>query len=431
MVACRIPTSSGTTKSPASTNAPQALTKAFSAADDLSPDRVLLTLTAQPATSQAVSWRAWPTTNRPQAAILPAPGGPIDEKAASIVPAVVERVTYGKRQTLLHASVEFTNLQPATAYAYRVGDGKSWSEWNQFRTADTEPAPFRFLYLGDLQNGINMHGSRLLRAAALTAPDARFIVHAGDLVTDPFNDQLWYEWFAAAGWLYRVVPSFPAPGNHDLKNNAPSKIWRPMFALPHNGPPGQEELSFFTDYQGLRLVSFNGNAYDEPSHLRWLESVLQVPTDTWKVVVTHQPMYSTGQKRDATKRRELLMPIFDRCGVDLVLQGHDHTYGRTHKIHAGQITNPDAPGVVYATSVSGSKMYKLNPTNRVFMACLATNLQLFQVLSVSRDALAYEAYTADRRPFDAFELRRRNQRTTLVDRAPSPAPAPQPDSAIR
>jgi 3',5'-cyclic AMP phosphodiesterase CpdA len=404
------------------TNTPKALSKVFGAADDASPEHLLLTLTAQPATSQAVSWRTRPTTNRLRAEILRAPAGPIDEKMAASVPAIVEPVIYGGGQTMLHAAVEFTNLQPATLYAYRAGDGKAWSEWNQFRTAEAQPQPFRFLYIGDLQSGIRAHGSRVLRAAVLTAPDARFIVHAGDLVTDPLNDQLWFEWYAAAGWIYRMIPSFPTPGNHDLGNKATDKTWRPQFALPRNGPPGQEELSFYTDYQGVRLVSLNGNAYDDAAQLKWLESVLRVAPDTWKIVVMHQPVYSTGQKRDSSARRKILMPIFDQCGVDLVLQGHDHTYGRTGKIRAEQTVSPAAPGVVYATSVSGSKMYKLNPTNRVFMARLAANVQLFQVLSVSRDALGYEACTADRELFDAFELRRNGSNpTTLIDRAPKDA----------
>ena len=292
----------------------KALSRAVTAWPDATPERILLTLTAEPATSQAVSWRTRPTTNLLQGAIVRASSGPIEEKTAILVPAVVEQVVYGGGQTMLHASVEFTNLQPSTLYAYRLGDGKTWSEWNQFRTAARDPEPFRFLYLGDLQTGISSQGSRVLRGALLTAPDARFIVQTGDLVTDPLDDQLWHEWYAAAGWMYRVIPSFPTPGNHDLNNQALDKTWRPQFALPHNGPAGQAELAFYTDYQGARLISFNGNAYTNSDQLAWLESALRVPAGTWKIVVTHQPLYSTGQKRDASNRRKLLEPLFDRAG---------------------------------------------------------------------------------------------------------------------
>ena len=404
------------------TLAPKGLSKVVAAADDPSPERILLTLTAQPDTSQAVSWRMRPTTNPPQAAIVRAPGGPIDEKAATTLLATVEPIAYRGTQTMLFASVEFKGLQTATLYAYRVGDGQTWSEWNQFRTAADQPAPFRFLYLGDLQHGIKSQGSRLLRAAVLQAPDARFIVHAGDLVSDPFDDQQWYEWYAAAGWLYRTIPSLPSPGNHDQSGNATDQIWRPQFVLPRNGPQGQEELSYYIDYQGARLISLNGNAYDNEAQLKWLAAVLSAKPGAWTIVVMHQPLYSTGSNRDASKRREVLMPLFDQHGVDLVLQGHDHTYGRTPKIRAGRTVEAGEPGVVYATSMSGAKMYKLNPASRPFMARLAANLQLFQVVSVADTSLSYDAYTADGQHFDAFELRKNGpQATRLIDHAPKDA----------
>ena len=401
---------------PPTTRSSPSLSPLFGAAEDPSPERVFLTLTAEPATSQAVSWRARPTSNRLFGAILRASGGPLREKTAKLVPATVSRITYGAGRTAVQASVEFHGLQPATLYAYRVGDGQAWSEWNQFRTAAAEPAPFRFLYLGDLQNGIRTHGSRVLRQAVLQAPDARFIVHAGDLVTDPFNDRLWHEWYAAAGWIYAAIPSFLTPGNHDLRGGAVDQIWRPQFALPHNGPPGQDELSYSVDYQGVRLISFNGNAYTDRENLKWLEATLSARTASWTIVVSHQPLYATGGTRDSSRRRAVLMPLYDKYGVDLVLQGHDHTYGRTQKIHAGRVVGATEPGVVYATSVSGSKMYKLNPTSRPFMARLAADLHLVQVVAITGERLTYEAYTADGARFDSFELRKRGaDRTELID----------------
>jgi acid phosphatase type 7 len=80
---------------------------------------------------------------------------------------------------------------------------------------------------------------------------------------------------------------------------------------------------------------------------------------------------------------------------------------------------PDEPGVVYATSVSGPKMYELNRADRPFMARMASHLQLFQVVTVTPGSLSYEAYTADGRLFDAFEIDKTgSQITRLIDRAP-------------
>ena len=169
----------------------------------------------------------------------------------------------------------------------------------------------------------------------------------------------------------------------------------------------------------MRLISLNGEAYDDKTQLKWFEKVLSDNPCAWTVVVTHKPLYSTGKDRDSTKRRDLLMPIYDKHGVDLVLQGHDHSYGRTPKIRSGQIVKSEEPGVVYATSVSGPKMYELNRTDRPFMARMAGNLQLFQVVSVTEASLNYNAYTADGRLFDSFDLQKIGPKATkLIDCAP-------------
>jgi hypothetical protein len=43
------------------------------------------------------------------------------------------------------------------------------------------------------------------------APDARFMVFAGDLINRRGVDREWGEWYEAGGWIYRQVPSFPVP----------------------------------------------------------------------------------------------------------------------------------------------------------------------------------------------------------------------------
>ena len=48
-----------------------------------------------------------------------------------------------------------------------------------------------------------------------TAPQARFLIHAGDLVNDANSDQEWGEWFHAGGWIDAIAgpPQLPATTN--------------------------------------------------------------------------------------------------------------------------------------------------------------------------------------------------------------------------
>ena len=82
--------------------------------------------------------------------------------------------------------------------------------------SDCRAEPFRFLYLGDEQNSLKSLCSRSFRRAYAAAPDAWFLVHAGDLVQEGFDDHLWGEWSEALGFISASVPSIPVPGNHDL-----------------------------------------------------------------------------------------------------------------------------------------------------------------------------------------------------------------------
>ena len=219
-----------------------------------------------------------------------------------------------------------------------MGDGTHWSEWAAFQTACDRPEPFRFLYLGDAQNSIKSHWSRVIRAAFAAAPDARFIVHAGDLVDRGTDDVHWGEWFQAAGWINTMIPSLPSPGNHEYEKpreeRTPGALpaitghWRAQFTLPQNGPKGLEETAYFIDYQGARIISLNSNEAQE-KQAEWLDQILSKNPGRWTIVTFHHPIYSSAKDRDNAKIRKLWQPIFDRHHVDLVLQGHDHTYART------------------------------------------------------------------------------------------------------
>lgn len=217
------------------------------------PDRIILTWNGDPAHSQAVTWRTDATVTRGVAQIAVADAGPGFAKSASAVTAVTSYLKTDLNEASYH-SAQFTDRSPAIRYAYRVGDGTNWSEWNHFRTASDKSEPFSFIYFGDAQNDIKSMWSRVVREAHAEAPKARFMIHAGDLISNGDDDAQWGEWHGAGGWLNAMVPSIATPGNHEYVREMLgvtshlSKHWRPQFAFPENGPPGLEETVFFIDY---------------------------------------------------------------------------------------------------------------------------------------------------------------------------------------
>ncbi len=402
-----------------------------SAADDTTvpsnePDRIILTWTGDPATTQAVTWRTAPGTGDPVAEIAVSEDGPKFPDSAREVAATSETVKTDDGPAVYH-TVEFTGLTPRTLYAYRVGDGEDWSEWNQFQTTSEQPAPLTFLYVGDAQNDIYSMWSRVIRMGFTKAPEARFIIHAGDLVNHGDRDREWGEWFRAAGWINRSISSIPSPGNHEYNSGELSPYWRPAFALPRNGPEGLEETAYYLDIQGVRIVSLNSNRRQEEQAV-WLDKILAENPNRWTILTFHHPIFSSARGRDNAELRAAWQPVIDRHGVDLVLQGHDHTYGRSNLI-TGLSAQEGGHGTVYVVSVSGPKMYRNDQEE--WMARAAQDTQLFQVIHVDGDRLSYEARTARGVVYDAFELHQRDgQPNELINRIPN-TPARLSDWGLR
>ena len=393
------------------------------------PDRIVLTWASDPATTQAVTWRTSVEVLRGLAEITLADAGPnLEEKSRQLV-AKTQPLTTDLNAAHFH-SVNFKDLSPKTKYAYRVGDGVNWSEWFHFTTASAEPEPFSFIYFGDAQNDLRSKWSRVIREAYSDAPKARFMVHAGDLINRAEADGEWQEWFDAGAWINAMVPSIAVPGNHemtkvDVLRGRLSHHWRPQFAFPENGPEGVEESCYTLVYQGVRIIGMNSN--EKPlEQAEWLDKVLTENKEQWVICTFHHPMFSTGKDRDNAGLRAIWKPVLDKHRVDLVLQGHDHTYGRTGldtpmghvNLTSGLNTADVFSGSVYVVSVSGPKMYNLQ--RHPFMTRHAEDTQLYQIIHVNGSQLHFEAYTAVGELYDAFTLSKQTgAKNVLTDEVPN------------
>lgn len=419
------------------------------------PDRILLTWTSDPSVSQTVTWRTDNSVANAYAEYAVAGDGPRFPASAAKTKAKTTDLKTDLGEAHYHEA-RFLNLRPRTKYAYRVGDGTNWSEWNHFTTASNRSEAFQFVYFGDAQNELKSHWSRVIRQAYRDAPKASFLLHAGDLVNGANSDADWGEWFYAGGFIHRTVPCIATPGNHeyykvekdekkDEKENKDgdeeevrllSCHWQPTFAFPSNGPAELQDTVFWIDFQGTRIISLNSNEQQQ-RQVEWLQSVLNDNPNNWTIITFHHPIYSTKVGRDNPELRSLWQPVFDKHRVDLVLQGHDHTYGRTklmtfgENVPQGITKRSKAGGTMYVVSVSGPKMYELG--RRSFMRRAAEETQLYQIIAVDGDELRYEARTAIGRLYDAFTLRKRpGKPNKLIEQVPDTTerrrldPLPQP-----
>jgi hypothetical protein len=136
-----------------------------------------------------------------------------------------------------------------------------------------------------------------------------------------------FGWAAADGLL--VAGTL---GNHDVR------VRGGRYEFPLLGMPGRYYRRRVGDI-GLFLVDSNRLGRVQ---LHWLETVLASSDARWKVVAMHHPAFSCGGYLGDPRVRSLLVPVFERTGVDLVLAAHDHNYQRfaerngvTYVVHGG------------------------------------------------------------------------------------------------
>src|SRR5690606_19663537 len=96
--------------------------------------------------------------------------------------------------------------------------------------------------------------------------------------------------------------------------------------------------------------------------------------------------------------REHVLPVLEKHRVDLVLQGHDHVYGR----RGGLVERQGTPQ--YVVSVAGAKQYRLSPEARETMAPVAEDTQLYQRVRIENGELRSPGRTVTGRLYDASSI---------------------------
>jgi len=383
---------------------------------------VMLTFYGNPATNRAVTWRTDTTIKQAIAQIAEATVNSKFADNAMTINAVTELFDLGlykgnKSLVVNYHSVVFEGLKPDRLYAYRVGDGSShWSEWIQFRTAKPDYSPTKFVYFGDAQNDVLSHWSRVIRMAYQTAPDATFAIHAGDLINKAHRDYEWAEWYKAGQWT-----AIPVVGNHEfssIANGEDKKLsiqWRPQFTLPveEKLDPKLHETVYTVDYQDIRIIVLNSNTKLK-EQTNYIEKQLENSSAKWHIITCHHSVFSPAKGRDFKFARKNWKPLFDKYNVDLVLNGHDHTYARGHvPIQTIEKDEVNGLGTVYVTSVSGPKLYQLDSEQmKNYLAegyksdKTAEQTQFFQVITIADDKLTYVAYTALGEEYDRTVIKK-------------------------
>jgi 3',5'-cyclic AMP phosphodiesterase CpdA len=300
--------------------------------------------------------------------------------------------------------VTLTDLITDTEVTYRVSTNGVELARGTFRTATGPDRTFSFTVIGDSGLGSTEQAAVADRMVAL---DPHFVLHTGDVVY-PDGQAAGYDpyFFQPYQALMQRAPVFPTLGNHDYHVQR-GQPYIDAFHLPHNNP-GNTERYYSFDWGNAHFTALDFNAGPDPAQLEWLESDLASTDKPWKFVFYHQAIYSSGPHGTESwvaAWRQLLAPIFEQHEVDIVFNGHDHIYERTHPIN----------GVVYIVSGGGGgPLYRVIPQS--FSAYAAAK---YHTVFVTLDgcALTLQALEPDGTVLDTMTL-------TKTCRMPTPEPTP-------
>lgn len=369
------------------------------------PSNISVTMGQDPATSRGFTWHTHPNTEPSVVELAKA------SEFAGFESSNVLRVTGNSYlfNTLdlgtirVHkAAVE--NLEPGTAYVYRVGDGEGhYSAQGVFETAPLTGESTKFLVFGDSQAadlpGFTIWGNTLKKAMDEN-PDAEFVVHLGDMVDNGFKEQEWNWWFSQAQEQLMRTTVVTVVGNHEVTGTKGNGDFLAHFNHPQNGTDRQKGTNYSFDYKDIHFAVLNSE-YDYAEQKEWLRSDLAGTDKKWKIVFFHRGPY--GSIYDTEVVRNEWTPVFDEFGVDLVMNGHDHIYLRTYPMK-GNAPAADGDGTTYIIpGATGPKFYDLTPRPWQYIYN-DEDVQMFSSVVVSGSKLTVETKTIDGRVVDTFEL---------------------------
>ncbi|MCK0147218.1 metallophosphoesterase [Arenibacter sp. F26102] len=160
--------------------------------------------------------------------------------------------------------------------------------------------------------------------------------------------------------MFKKSVAWSCIGNHDgdsADSDTQSGPYYDIFTFPTageaGGTPSGTEAYYSFDYANIHFIILDSHHTSRtvggPMY-NWAQTDIQNTSQDWIVTLFHHPAYSKGSHdSDVDHRpiemRENFMPMLEANGVDLVLNGHSHSYERSYflKGHQGfaHTFNPD------------------------------------------------------------------------------------------
>lgn len=326
----------------------------------------------------------------------------------------------GGLQQFTQFRADLTGLTPNTTYIYQLFIDSQFMVEGRFRTAGD--GPFSFLVFGDTGQ-LTLDQFRI--ASRIATEQASFLLHVGDIAYfSGTHREFQTNHFDVYKNVLGSMPFFPCPGNHEYV--APGAApYIALHAVPTRNVPAPDRGRYYSfDWSNVHFVCLDSNeslesaARGDGEMLRWLENDLRATRKFWRVVSFHHPPYASGFYQSdplSSLARQHIVPILETYGVQLVLNGHEHSYQRSRDVRRGA-TMLGGTGTLYV--VSGGGGAALYPVTSHPLISFASSTHHYLKIDVSGTTMDIAAIGEDGSAIDRFTLR---PQPALTDNLGSPA----------
>lgn len=228
--------------------------------------------------------------------------------------------------------VTINGLKPGQKYFYSIYTDDKLLTSGEDYFFKTEPkkkkSKFSFYAMGDIGEPVETGGFPIITAHQINNlpkhPD--FGIGLGDIIYPDGKSSFADEYlFKPLEPILKNIPFYPALGNHDWHVD-PDLNFAKEWKLPNN------EHYYSFDYAKAHFIALDtrsGEMFDPINQLKWFENDLKKAQGKydWIFVYFHHNG-KTCTYKDEYESVIGLYPLFSKYNVDIVFNGHAHTYER-------------------------------------------------------------------------------------------------------
>lgn len=236
-------------------------------------------------------------------------------------------------------TVTLPSLEPGTEYTYRPEAGKREFAFTTPPAPGDHSNPLRIGMIADL--GVTNVTAAVMRELLGQRIDSLFLV--GDYSYADGWSERWDAFGVLSEPLMSAVPHLGVPGNHEISEGRyQGHDWEMRYPVPY-----ESDSPWWYSYElgpvhviGL-VGSYAPTGPGSPQHeflKEDLEAVDRARTP-WVVVMFHTPWYNSNKHhyREGYTAQQDLEELLYEHGVDLVVNGHVHSYERSHPVYKGEL----------------------------------------------------------------------------------------------